>query len=629
MAMSDLPLPAETPTLPPTAEAALAEQPTVPPPAAVDPHCTVDYAPTDPVTTALPRIPGFEILSVLGRGGMGVVYKARQERLNRLVALKMILVGSHADEEARLRFLAEAEVIAKLQHPNIVQVHEFGTHDGNPYFCLEFVPGGSLDKFLDATPQAPKESAQLVATLADAMQAAHTQGIIHRDLKPANVLLQIDNCRSMSEKGKNVQSSIDTLQSAIPRVTDFGLAKQTDAGSGITASGAIMGTPSYMAPEQAEGKKSVGPAADIYALGAILYECLTGRPPFKAATSLDTILQVLSEEPVPPSRLQPKLPRDLETICLKCLHKEPTRRYPTAAALADDLRCYLDGKPITARPLSRLHRSWRWCRRNPVVASLSFAFLAAVLLGLFFSIRYAVEANENAEMAKERALQAEAATDLAQKKQYLAHMMVVDGYLKAGLDQSAAQIVERYEQRQFTRKDWRNWEWYYQDRYRANQVQGVRLTDDMRRTSSDMHSSEDGSAIACSISNDKTRIWSIIIKGIQGVVFKQIDIESGLFSSVKGLNSTGTLIAYSTDSTEIFKHAVIMGGEDGRRKQKEIMAKIRKPRFYVFDTLQNYNIHISNIRIVSKVKFLKNDSLITYLQEDANGDKSIHNMGCH
>jgi len=277
------------------------------------------------VSSPVISVPGYEILGELGRSGMGVVYKARQLALNRLVALKMILADGHAGAAELARFQTEAEAIARLQHPHIVQIHEVGQHDGLPFFSLEFCPGGSLDRKLAGNPQPSREAAALIEKLAHAMHAAHEKGILHRDLKPANILLAED----------------DT-----PKITDFGLAKKLDpvslgreSGTGLTATGAVMGTPSYMAPEQAGGKsKELGPACDVYALGAILYECLTGRPPFKAARPLDTLLQVVSDEPVPPTRLNVKTPRDLETICLKCLHKEPSRRYASAAALAEDLR---------------------------------------------------------------------------------------------------------------------------------------------------------------------------------------------------------------------------------------------------------------------------------------------------
>ncbi len=297
---------------------------------------------------------GYEILGELGRGGMGVVYQARQVKLNRVVALKMIRAAGLAGSDELARFRTEAEAVARLQHPNIVQVFEVGEHEGRPYFSLEFCSGGSLDKKLAGSPLPAEEAARLVELLAQAMQAAHQANVIHRDLKPANVLLSADGT---------------------PKITDFGLAKKLDE-AGQTQTGAVMGTPSYMAPEQAEGNRVVGPACDIYALGAILYECLTGRPPFKAATLSDTMMQVLHQEPVSPRQLNAQVPRDLETVCLKCLEKEPTRRYLSAAALADDLHRFLAGETVKARPVGTWERAWRWARRRPAVSGL----LAAVVL---------------------------------------------------------------------------------------------------------------------------------------------------------------------------------------------------------------------------------------------------------
>ena len=322
--------------------------------------------PAPPPSLSSSAIAGYELLEELGRGGMGVVYKARQVHLNRIVALKMILAGSRAGPDERLRFLVEAEAIASIQHPGIVAVHEFGTHDGSPWFALEYCAGGSLAAKLNGTPLEAAEAAAVVEQIARAVQAAHERGVIHRDLKPANVLLGQDDR---------------------PRVTDFGLARRVEGGSGLTQTGAIMGTPSYMPPEQARGQKDVGPAADVYSLGAILYECLTGRPPFKAATAYDTIVQVISQEPVSVRQLNAKTPRDLETICLKCLEKDKHKRYASAEALADDLRRFLNHDPIRARPASVWERLWKWGRRQPVAAALigvtflaTFALVAAVAL---------------------------------------------------------------------------------------------------------------------------------------------------------------------------------------------------------------------------------------------------------
>jgi len=314
----------------------------------------------DPKTgRPVPHVSGYEILGELGRGGMGVVYKARQKKLNRLVALKMVLSGGHASPDALARFLVEAQAVAALQHPNIVQIYEVGEHDSLPHFSLEFVDGGPLDRALAGKPQKPLDAARLVETLSRAMHFAHAHSILHRDLKPANVLLTNDG---------------------VPKITDFGLAKKLEGDSSQTKDGAIMGTPSYMAPEQARGElKNLGPSADIYSLGAMLYEMLVGRPPFLGTTPFETILQVIKEEPVPPSRLIPKLPPDIETICLKCLQKEPSKRYATAELLAEDCRRFLAGEPILSRPISPVERAWRWCRRNPKVAGL-LATVAGLLV---------------------------------------------------------------------------------------------------------------------------------------------------------------------------------------------------------------------------------------------------------
>jgi serine/threonine protein kinase len=283
-----------------------------------------------------PQVRGYEILGELGSGGMGAVYRARQVSLNRPVALKVIRAGAQARPEDLMRFRAEAEAVARLRHPNIVQIYEIGEHEGRPYLALELVDGGSLAQRLGGTPLPPRQAADLLTQLAEAVHAAHQARVVHRDLKPANVLLS---------------------GGGVPKMTDFGLAKLLDADTGQTRSGAILGTPSYMAPEQATGRnKDVGPATDIYALGAILYETLTGRPPFTGATVLDTLEQVRSQEPVPPRYLQPKVPRDLETICLKCLRKDPGRRYGSARELAEDLRRFERGEPIHARSYSLLQR---------------------------------------------------------------------------------------------------------------------------------------------------------------------------------------------------------------------------------------------------------------------------------
>ena len=355
---------------------------------------TADYTPeaAAPVrkrARPTPTVPGYEIDGELGHGGMGVVYKARQVRLNRTVALKMVLAGAHASPAQLARFQNEALAVAKLQHPNIVQIFEVGEHEGLPFFSLEFVDGGALDRKLDRKPLPPRAAAELAETLARAVDYAHRSGIIHRDLKPANVLL---------------------TAGGVPKITDFGLARDVEEGSGATHSGSILGTPSYMAPEQASGKTGeVGPLADVYALGAVLFELLTGRPPFVGASVMDTLEQVRTQEPVPPSRLQPKVPADLETIGLKCLQKDRYRRYGSARELAEDLRRFLEGVPIKARPVSAPERLWRWCRRNPRVAALTaaVALLLVVLTATSWGFTWRIAA-EQAETEKQRLAAVEA-----------------------------------------------------------------------------------------------------------------------------------------------------------------------------------------------------------------------------
>jgi hypothetical protein len=312
-----------------------------------------------------PRIPGYELLGELGHGGIGIVYKALHLRLNRVVALKMVQDSRCLHPENLVRFLSEAEAVAGVQHPHIAQIYEVGQMDGRPYFTMEFVEGGTLAQKIARAPQSPRQAAHLVEMLARAVQAAHQCGIIHRDLKPANVLLAADGT---------------------PRITDFGLAKRLQGDSGLTQTGEILGTPSYMAPEQADGRiKDLGPCTDVYALGAILYECLIGRPPFVGVTVLDVLDQVKNKEPLPFGRLRIAVPRDLETICLKCLHKDPRRRYASAEELAEDLRRFLEGRPIVARPIGVLASVWLWCHRPERVAGAGIFSVALAVVFIFWS----------------------------------------------------------------------------------------------------------------------------------------------------------------------------------------------------------------------------------------------------
>ncbi|MFQ3650672.1 MAG: serine/threonine-protein kinase, partial [Gemmataceae bacterium] len=373
-------------------------------------------------------LPGYEVLGVLGRGGMGVVYKARQTGLNRIVALKMILAGSQANKDELQRFHTEAEAVAALKHPNIVQIYDLGVREGQPFFSLEFCEGGSLQSRLDGTPLPPTVAAQLVYRLAQAVGYAHEQGIIHRDLKPANILL--------------VEPPPCPLSQCTPKITDFGLAKRLGDSQGQTASEAILGTPIYMAPEQAMGKtREAGPPCDVYSLGAILYDLLTGRPPFRGATALDTLQLVQTAEPVPPTRLQPKVPPDLQTITLKCLEKDPARRYAHGGDLADDLYRFLQGKPIRARPTSWLEYGIKFARRNPslsaLVAMLVLAPLTLASVSLWYSTQLAIQ-RDNALLEKAKAVEARLEAEKARHEAELAHQ---DALLQRDRAKQAAQIA--------------------------------------------------------------------------------------------------------------------------------------------------------------------------------------------
>ena len=392
----------------------------------------------------LPVIPGCEVLEFLGRGGMGVVYRARQLTLGRQVALKMIQTSGDSHYAARLR--AEASALARLQHPNIVQIHELGEHDGRPFLLLEYLDGGTLRQRC-GKPQDPRAAATLVQTLADAIHSAHQHGITHRDLKPANVLLTRDG---------------------VPKITDFGLARldalpaELGAGQGgaipdaLTASGQLLGTPHYMAPEQADRRLGqVGPVADVYALGVILYELLTGRPPFDGPTALDVVRRLLGEEALSPSRLQPGVPRDLVTICLHCLEKEPRKRYASALDLREDLRRFLAGEPIRARRVGALGQLVRWCRRNALAAA-SLAGIFGIFLAAFSLISWSYFRAEDA-----RKMEAKQRKDAQEKERaerwgrYRSNIAAASAALQLQNSGAARSALED------APAEHRNWEWQY------------------------------------------------------------------------------------------------------------------------------------------------------------------------
>jgi WD40 repeat protein len=427
-----------------------------------------------PSRSELPRVDGYDVQGILGRGGMGIVYQARHLKLNRVVALKMLLAGPYASSHEVARFVRESRAVAELQHPHIVQVHEVGDLDGRPFFTMEFVEGGSLAQELAGAPQLAPRAAELVLTLAGAVHLAHTKGIIHRDLKPANILL---------------------TQDGLPKIADFGLARHVDGDPKLTMSDARVGTPSYMAPEQALGKLgTIGPSVDIYALGAILYEMLTGRPPFRAETAIETERQVITVEAVAPSRLNANVPRDLENICLKCLHKDPARRYSTAADLAADLRRFLDGKPVFARPVGWGERMWRWAVRNRAVAVALLSItilLVLIVVGAVWAAAYfrrlerdhrklAQEkgdlADERGRLAAEKETERERAAQAEKRETRLHHQAALQAeelrrilYLTemnlsgqaASIPSGLGRVKELLARWEEGSPDLRNWEWYY------------------------------------------------------------------------------------------------------------------------------------------------------------------------
>jgi len=350
------------------------------------------------------QVGDYDILTEVGRGGMGVVYQARHRGLQRLAAVKMVLAGEFASPAQEMRFRLEAELAARVQHPNIAQVYEIGSYQGRTFLALEWVSGGSLANRLDGTPWPPGEAAALIETLARAIHVAHGEGIVHRDLKPANILLQkseVGGQRS-EENGKGSSSSdLSPRTSALwPKITDFGLAQPVEGGRTLTHSGFLVGTPGYMAPEQAAGKRAlVGPATDIYALGVMLYQLLTGELPFRGDSTLEVLRAVTYDEPVRPRRLRPRLPHDLEAITLHCLEKEPRRRYASALELADDLERFGQGKPVQARPVGAVARLARACRRRPLV-TLLLALLMVSLVGGLSGVTWKwLEANDQRDLA--------------------------------------------------------------------------------------------------------------------------------------------------------------------------------------------------------------------------------------
>jgi WD40 repeat protein len=518
------------------------------------------------VPSSLPEIPGYAIESEIARGGMGVVYRAWNLRLNRPAAIKMIIGGKYHDPMARVRFMIEAEVVAQLDHPHVVHVHEFGTHENLPFFALEFVGGGTLAaKVSREGKPPPRASAELVLKLAEGIAAAHAKGIIHRDLKPANVLL--------TEAGE-------------PKIVDFGLAKMGQ--SDMTATGEVIGTPSYMSPEQAAGRiREVGVPTDVYALGAILFELLTGQPAFKGESSMETIQQVLNREPVRPRAVDPAIPRDLETICLKCLEKNAKLRYATATELAVDLRAYLEGRPILARPVGRLERAVKWVKRNPVVAGAAVAVVTALTLGTTVSYLKYRDAEEQKGIAEDKRLAADKAREKAEENEraerwgrYRSNIAAASAAMQLHNSGAARMALDD------APMEHRNWEWNY------------------------LHSQLDAASLVLPEANGKIKSFVLSPSGRQIAICREdrnevylFDVVTGKLDAVlRGHSGAATSAAYRPDGKQVATGSIdrtIRLWDPATGRQTALLKPEAAPSNLDQQILVNYNSDGS--RIVSSV----------------------------
>ena len=494
------------------------------------------------------RVAGYEIVQELGRGGMGVVYLARQLQLNRLVAIKMVLAGAHADPVHSNRFIAEARAVARLHHPNIVQIYEVGEHEGCPFLALEYVEGGSLDKQQRGEPLEQRAAARLIETLARAIHHAHENGIVHRDLKPANILLQLASkestaAKSTSRLAENASKRVAELDTKpdvdsnrsplgrytlaatgsrnshadlVPKITDFGLAKDLADQNGLTRTGAVLGTPSYMAPEQARGGgQEIGPTTDVYSLGAILYELLTGRPPFKGDSAIEILEQVRYQEPPSVTQLQPGTALDLGTITHKCLSKEPWQRYATALALAEDLARYQADEPIRARPVSSLEQLFRWCRRQPAMAGMLAALIVVFLCG-FVGVAWKWHDALVESAAKEEALKdeirerrgKELALEKANANLYFHQVSLAEHEWAGNNVGYAERLLENCPQ------EMRQWEWNYL--WGLCHLGFVRRRDPLASMLF-LQFDPDGTCRAISLDPNRTKFWNVNTSAETGI----------------------------------------------------------------------------------------------------------------
>ncbi len=555
--------------------------------------------------TFVRRFGDYELLEEIARGGMGVVYRARQVSLNRVVALKMILTGQLASDADVQRFRAEAEAAASLDHPNIVPIYEVGEHEGHHYFSMKLIDGGSLTTWLkNEMPEARKThrnqfrafciaAVKILVPVCRAVHHAHQRGILHRDLKPGNILLTEGIREGERERGEGGRALTPPgAHALIPHVSDFGLAKRVEGGSDLTHTGAILGTPSYMAPEQARSEKVLTTAVDIYSLGAILYEVLVGGPPFRAAAPIDTILQALEKEPEPPRRLHPYVDRDLDTICMKCLEKDPQRRYGSAEALADELQRWLDGEAIMARPATAVERVFKWARRKPAAAALTAATsLASLLLimGLIVGILLVADKQRQTEDALKReasALQRETqALEAERRAGYPGRINLSARLWFAGDLRQADEVLEACQPVRL-----RGWEWHYLKRLCNSEL----LT--IPEATAGLTFSADGRCVASSTASGTVKIWDAVTGKELRVVSAGKDRILGLALSpdeqwlavISGLRSNQTLKVLNVGTgRELFGVAYSYGAHriafstDGKR----LGTAGREGDFHVWDAM--------------------------------------------